>query len=53
VKAPPSEADKVAARRKQTLASTTPPSRSAQLDDGRLGDYNAYFDEAVKASGYK
>lgn len=45
-------ADSTAARRKAALASSSPSSRTAQIDDSALGDYDAYFEEAVAESGY-
>lgn len=44
-------ADETAARRKAALQSDSPSSRTAQVDDAALGDYEAYFDEAVANSG--
>jgi hypothetical protein len=43
-----SRADQTAARRKQSLAGDTPSSRTAAIDDSSLGDYEAYFEEAVR-----
>ena len=45
-----SEADLIAQRRKESLQSATDvASRSANINDRDLADYNAYFDEAVNA----
>lgn len=45
----PSDADQVAASRKQALTGTVPPSRSGALDDQGLGSYDEWFDHFVEA----
>lgn len=43
----PSKADLVQKRRKQALDGATPPSHSAEIDDGKSGGYASLFNEAA------